>query len=384
MSPTCHLSTLSIRTRGFVTGVVGLGLLLWGGAAKARYTGKDALALIKLALASCKKPLEAQKQAARAAQDRYPNALVARRCGGKLEISITRLGRRVGAQRWMATWLVDPKRCRAIGVAAKPGDGQLSWPLRFRSDRRRMPSAAERARLLRAAGYVMATRGVTFAAATILATPHRCGELRGQARARGWGLSGPLLRRQPAYPGKPRGSALAAYRRRREVVGVSFVREPERARRYGRYELYVGTLGGRTPDQALAVYDTKRKRHRWVVQTRACTSGRLTWIGQRGGLVVARARPTHPGWRDQRGDSLLLVSLKKAQAYRLLLPRTRTFDVTLTDAGIELKSGGQASSRPAKPSLIPWRAVGRALGMPRLTKVKKVKKAKGGERGKGL
>jgi hypothetical protein len=359
--------------------VLGFALLLVSARTDARYTGKDALELVKLALAKCGK-LKARAAAVDAAADRYPNALVARRRARKLEISITALGRGVDAQHSMVTWLVDPKRCRAISVTATPRDGQLRWALRFSSDRRRGPRAAERKRLLQIAGYALLQRSkVSFGAAALLASAHHCGRLKGTRRAVGWALSGPLAPRQRRYRGKPRGSPLAASLRGRAAFAVSFVRAPERAQRHERYEVYLASLGGRSRDQAIAIYDRKRKRHRWVVQTRACTSGKLSWIGRRGDLVVARATPTHPVWRAQRGDSLLLISLSKARAHRLILPGPARFEAKLTKAGIALKvarganrrpssqpasqSASQPTSRPQlRATLISWRALREALG----------------------
>ncbi|HEY0134509.1 MAG TPA: hypothetical protein VGB85_10525 [Nannocystis sp.] len=125
---------------------------------------------------------------------------------------------------------------------------------------------------------------------------------------------------QPWFPGPPRPQA----RVWREVQdGAQVIVPPKRLRRLrvvDGVEVFGADLPGRNGGLALALYDPRADRHRWLLFTRACLYGTsVYWLAEGSGLAVGYAASGHPVYWQEGRDGLFAIDLIHARAYRLLL-----------------------------------------------------------------
>jgi hypothetical protein len=87
----------------------------------------------------------------------------------------------------------------------------------------------------------------------------------------------------------------------------------------GRFELREAPLGGRNDGRAIAIYDRKMNRHRWVLLTRGCIQGtEVNWLGAIDGLAIG-VTSSHPS-RYAQGDAILVIDLAAGTALAVALP----------------------------------------------------------------
>lgn len=133
---------------------------------------------------------------------------------------------------------------------------------------------------------------------------------------------------QPWFSGRPRPQARVW---KEQVVGPTTDRpirarviEPptslRRLRVIDGLELFGADLPGRNGGLALALYDPRTDRHRWLLATRGCLQGTaIYWLAAGSGLVIGYAASDHPIYWEEGRDGLFALDLNNARAYRLLL-----------------------------------------------------------------
>ena len=79
-------------------------------------------------------------------------------------------------------------------------------------------------------------------------------------------------------------------------------------------------IPGRNGGLALALYDPRGDRHRWLLFTRDCLQGTsIYWLAAGSGLAIGYAASDHPVYAEEGRDGLFALDLTNARAYRLLL-----------------------------------------------------------------
>jgi len=131
------------------------------------------------------------------------SVLEARRRGGRLELIHKAFGNGIDGTDSYFYWLLDDKRCQAIGLEYASGMSSSAW--KFTAYGRGPPTAAEQAALVALSGMVFARPGSPdCGAARLVMSPPRCDPLDGK----GWTLCGAA---QPAFGGQPLASARALW-----------------------------------------------------------------------------------------------------------------------------------------------------------------------------
>jgi len=129
-------------------------------------------------------------------------------------------------------------------------------------------------------------------------------------------LSEPLMPAQPWLPGPPR---------RWPTVWVdgyvmfASAAAPRRAWRGPDAEMWEVNLPSRYRAVAVAQYDRRLDRHRWLLVTRWCAVGRVHWLGQRREWVLAAVH----GPSTEQGPELIAIHLQRGDVRRLWWPALR-------------------------------------------------------------
>ena len=137
---------------------------------------------------------------------------------------------------------------------------------------------------------------------------------------------------QPWFPGRPRAQA-RVWRTVQEVddqadepLHASVIEPPTGLRRLRVVEdreIFGADQPGRNGGLALALYDPRADRHRWLLHTRGCLQGTsVYWLAAGSGLAIGYAASGHPIYGEEGRDGLFALDLVNARAYRLLLAGT--------------------------------------------------------------
>ncbi len=95
---------------------------------------------------------------------------------------------------------------------------------------------------------------------------------------------------------------------------------PRRLRVIENLEIFGADLPGRNAGLALALYDPRGDRHRWLLVTRDCLQGTsIYWLAAGSGLAIGYAASGHPAYSEEGRDGLFALDLTNARGYRLLL-----------------------------------------------------------------
>ena len=95
---------------------------------------------------------------------------------------------------------------------------------------------------------------------------------------------------------------------------------PRRLRVIDDLEIFGADIPGRNGGLALALYDPRGDRHRWLLFTRDCLQGTsIYWLAAGSGLAIGYAASDHPVYAEEGRDGLFALDLTNARAYRLLL-----------------------------------------------------------------
>lgn len=134
---------------------------------------------------------------------------------------------------------------------------------------------------------------------------------------------------QPWFPGRPRPQA-RVWRRVQEVdeqtgdrIGAVVVEPPVRLRSLRAIddlEIFGADMPGRNGGLALALYDRRGDRHRWLLYSRGCLQGTsIYWLAAGSGLVIGYAVSGHPVYEEEGRGGLFALDLTHARVYRVLL-----------------------------------------------------------------
>jgi hypothetical protein len=259
-------------------------------------------------------------------------SLSARKRGDFLEMQYSCWGSGIDAGGLTAYWIVDLRRgCRYVGLenrcCSDPDPG--GW--RFTAIKRALPTRTEQLQLIALAGFTaFDSKRPQFDAAAIQ-TRGRCTDRRPK---RGWSLSGPMLTPLPERPGRPTGSPAAIHlqklkkRADEEVKGkirsqtlatTSGVGPPKRSRTQGGFEIFLSERRGRLGGQGVVVRDTRRNRHRWVLDTGYCVGGAVSWLAGEGNILVGSTFPVHPVLQETYGVAYFVLELSSGRAFQLRL-----------------------------------------------------------------
>ncbi len=134
---------------------------------------------------------------------------------------------------------------------------------------------------------------------------------------------------QPWFPGRPRPQARVWKQvqqvddQTHEPIHARVIEPPTPPRRLrviDDLELFGADIPGRNGGLALALYDPRGDRHRWLLVTRDCLQGTsLHWLAAGSGLAIGYAASGHPAYWEEGRDGLFALDLTNARAYRLLL-----------------------------------------------------------------
>lgn len=146
-----------------------------------------------------------------------------------------------------------------------------------------------------------------------------------EVRADGrWDLAGPMGSAQPWMRGRPVAPVATFWPdpqqqpgalRGSEVPGGERFGPPRRVRRVGRLEIWELRIRDRNGARAIAVYDRRADRHRWLTVTRGCINGTVVrWLGNDSRFAVGITESQHPVY--QHGDGVLVLDLELGVAFR--------------------------------------------------------------------
>lgn len=99
----------------------------------------------------------------------------------------------------------------------------------------------------------------------------------------------------------------------------------------------------------VAVYDRKTRAHRWVLDSTGCAAtGKITWLGGRGDLLLGTTYPVHPVFGERYGMSLFVIDLTRGSVhFYLFKAEAPVFGVKLS--GQELVIDGPKKGRLKMP-----------------------------------
>ncbi|MCH9684530.1 MAG: hypothetical protein K0V04_24050 [Deltaproteobacteria bacterium] len=104
-------------------------------------------------------------------------------------------------------------------------------------------------------------------------------------------------------------------------VRVEGTGQPRKVGRFGDLEVHHSPLPGRNSGVAIALYDRRRDRHRWIAETRSRVLGsRMDWVGQHHGLMVGEYRSDHPGAPYAGHGGLVVVRQRDGASFTLDVP----------------------------------------------------------------
>lgn len=246
----------------------------------------------------------------------------------RTEVQVVRRGTHVelaifeaGTGRW-ADYLVERlevgPRCALYSAGRHGWRGQWHEAVFVRGPTRRDPMP-----LLRRDGLRVGRRGTPAHAAAELVLAFA--DLRDAPYPRPTGVAGltvtgPLLAPQPEHRGQPRGIDAPTYwpgvgHQAEDTPGtqvgraVTTVGAPTRVATFDRYAVYVTRSGARRGGGLVAVHDTARDHHRWVLVSpiNEMLEGNVSVIGGSGVAIVRASRP-------------VLIDLARGTAHLLSAP----------------------------------------------------------------
>jgi hypothetical protein len=248
---------------------------------------------------------------------------VDRRTAGWL-VAYTSWGNGVDAEFGGWRELFDPARCAQLRYDWGTSDGAMRSEGEIRWRNRGEPSDDE----LR---DVASERGRSDEPAHAFAQlwlSSRCdggpdGEPAGPTEGRSWDVVGPMAPAQPWFPGRPV-TQVATFWSERSTgsplrgVDVPGLGTPRRAHRSGAFELWTAERDDRNGAQAIALYDPRTDRHRWLAVTRGCIHGTtVRWIADGEGIAVGVTVSRHGVYAAN--DGVLVLDLERGLAMRLVV-----------------------------------------------------------------
>jgi hypothetical protein len=277
--------------------------------------------------------------------------LSSRNRGHVLEMKYSSWGSGVDAGGLTAFWRVDLRRgCSYVGLENRCCSTSDPGGWRFTAIKRGLPQRKEQLQLIALADFAAFDgKSAKFDAAAVQ-THGRCTDKRPK---RGWSLHGPILAPRKERRGQPTGSPSAIHLqklkkradehvkgkvRSQTLATTSGVGRPKRSRIQGAFELLLTVRRGRLGGQGVVVRDTRRKRHRWVLDTGHCFSGAVSWLAGKGELLLGSTFPVHPVFQETYGISYFLLELSSGRAFQLRLAPGWDLSVTRKGAGLVLKA----------------------------------------------
>lgn len=224
-----------------------------------------------------------------------------------------------GVDAGYAGWseMLDPRSCARLRYEWATSDGAMRSESTFRWHNRGAPTDEEVRELAAERGQVSNPAH----ALARLRLAQRCHELPGITAARAWELAGPIAPAQPWLAGRPATPVSTFWPNPQQTPGtlggvtVPALSAPARVRQAGALELWSSSASDRNGAQAIAVYDPRADRHRWLVLTRGCIQGtRVRWIAAEGPFVIGITESRHPVYQD--GDGVLVLDLQRGLAFR--------------------------------------------------------------------
>jgi hypothetical protein len=240
---------------------------------------------------------------------------------------------------------LDVKSCAALWARYLTYDGAFATDFRIGWLQRKRPSDAELERLLNAS---VARPNDPLDAMARAWLGHQCDG--GAESTLAWSsqpATGPIAPAQPWHPGVPTRSRRSFWtvKQQQEIgaraslvpsddageifppvaldqlVGVAVPDLPAPVKRFtdGGFELREAPLSDRNDGRAIAIYDRKMNRHRWVLLTRGCIQGtKVQWLGAIQGLAIGVTHSEQS--RYAKGDAIVVIDPAAGTAFAVALP----------------------------------------------------------------
>lgn len=282
--------------------------------------GGDAEGVVRRAYARCAEALAFEPPPVLSADDEESASVHFARRGDRWLVTYDTWGNGVDATYSGWKELFDPSRCAQLRYEWETSDGAMRTEGELRWHNRGEPTDAE----LR---EVAAERGDPSNPAHGFARmwlAQACLDLPALEVGADWDLAGPMGPAQPWMSGRPVAPVATFWPdaqqqpgalRGIEVPGGDGFEPPRRVRRVGRLEIWEASRRDRNGARAIAVFDRRADRHRWLAVTRGCINGtEVRWIGSDPRFAVGITESRHPVY--QHADGVIVLDLELGVAFR--------------------------------------------------------------------